>query len=69
MEDISSTKILAIAPPGEVGNQLLENMPKEFCITDAAISRLVDLIDDEGRPRMHRRINIAEGPFIGRKLG
>ena len=68
MKDISSTEILAIAPPGEVGNQLLENMPKESCITNATISRLVDLIDEEGRPRMHRWINIAEAPFIGGQL-
>ena len=43
-------------------------MSEEFCISDATIPRLVDLIDEEGHPRMHWRINIAEGPFIGRKL-
>ena len=68
LEDISSAEILAIAPPGEVGNQLLENMSKESCITDATIARPVDLIDEEGRKRMHRWINGAEVPFIGGKL-
>src|SRR3972149_5030207 len=67
LEDIVPLGVLSVNPPGEIEQELVENPFQEGYI--ARPSELpFDLKDLYGRPRMHRRVDITEVPFIGRKL-
>jgi hypothetical protein len=74
LEDIASLFVLAIDPPGEVEQQLLKNAFEKHQV--AGVGRVamlsltalpaIDLEDAKRRPGVHRRIDIAELPLVGR---
>ena len=66
-EDAATLFILLIHPPGEVHQQLVEDSRQEGAVT-LAVLLLIDLIHTPRRPRMDRRVHIAEGKLIGRDL-
>ena len=51
--------VLAVHPPREVDQQLLEHAGKELMIPAA-----VDLEHAQSRPGVHRRVHVAEGPLV-----
>src|SRR5215472_3598911 len=63
LEDVTPARVLSVAPPGEVGEELLEHVPEEPRVAGAAITSLVHLVDEKGSPRMHWRIHIAKLPL------
>ena len=67
LEDVLALGVLAVDPPGEVQEQLVEDALEELAV---ALARplLVDLVDAPGRPRVHGRVHVAEGPLVGRQL-
>src|SRR5262249_33254812 len=67
LEDVHSFSVFPINPPGEVQHQLVKDFFEEPNVAYTA-SLFLDLVNTPCRPRMHRRIHIAEGPFIGRQL-
>ena len=67
-EDIESARVLAIHPPGEIQEQLLEDALEKADIGHVAVRAAVILVDVHGRPGLDRRIDVAEGPFIGGQL-
>ncbi len=67
LEDVHALRILAVHPPSEVQHQLVEDTLQE-CAIAFAFALLVDFVDAPRGPRMYRRINVAECPFIRRNL-
>ena len=67
LEDIVILGVFAIDPPGEVEQQLVKDAFEKNQIA-AAAAFLLDLIDAQRRPSMHRRVDVAQGPFVGRQL-
>ena len=59
--------VLAVHPPGEVEQQLVEDALEEGAVGHAA-ALLVDLVNAPGGPGVHRRIDVAERPLVGRQL-
>ena len=68
LEDVSALDVLAVDPPGEIEHQLVEDALEKISVALAAAVLAVDLVDAPGRPGMHRRVDVAECPFIGRQL-
>ena len=68
LENISALDILAVDPPGEVEHQLVEDTFEKIPVALAASVLPVDFIDTPRRPGVHRRIDVAECPFIGGQL-
>jgi len=62
LEDVLVAGVLAVDPPGEVDQELVENPAQEVDVAPA-----VEGEDLQRRPRVHRRIHIAEIPFVGRQ--
>ena len=56
--------ILAIHPPREVDHELAEGALEELEVTFAA-HRLLHAVLKDRRPRMHRRVDVAEVPLVG----
>ena len=67
LKHIAALGVLAVHPPGEVQQQLVENALQESAIAHAA-ALLLDLVDAQRRPGVHRRIDVAERPLVGRHL-
>ena len=67
LEDVLPLGILAVHPPGEVQEQLLEDALEKAPIGDAP-DPLLDLVDAPGRPGVHRRVHVPERPLVGRNL-
>ena len=67
LEDVAAAGVLAVHPPGEIQHQLVENA-LEKGRSPCPFSAAVDLVDAPGGPGMHRRIDVAERPFIGGQL-
>src|SRR3954452_7430979 len=67
LKDVLAIGVLAIDHPGKVEQELMEDALQKDGIAYAP-AFLVDLIDAPGGPGMHRRVDIAEGPLIGRDL-
>ena len=65
---LRSARVLAIHPPGEIQQELLEDALEKGDIGGAAVPAAVILVDVQRRPGMDRRIDVAERPFIGREL-
>ncbi len=65
---LSPARVLAIHPPGEIQEQLLEDALEKADIGHVAVRAAVILVDVHGRPGLDRRIDVAEGPFIGGQL-
>src|SRR5580704_16549530 len=62
-KDVLAVAILAVYPPGEVEDQLVEDGLEESDIAVAAHLSLKG-VNEIGGPRMHRRIYVAEVPLI-----
>ena len=67
LEDVVAFGVLAVHPPREVDQQLLEHALEELAVA-AAVDLLLDLVDADRRPRVHRRVDVAERPLVGRDL-
>ena len=67
LKDVSSLGILAIHPPGEIQQQFLKNPLEKFAVGLAA-ALFFDFVNAPCRPGVDRRVNVAEGPFVGRQL-
>ena len=68
LEQVESVWILAIHPPREVDDELVQDPLKEIEVAGAAPLHPVDLEDAPRGPRVHRRIGVAEGPLVGGQL-
>ena len=66
-ENVVAFDILAVDPPCEVQHELVEDALKKGAIL-APVHLRLDLIDTRCGPCMHRRIDVAERPFVGRDL-
>src|SRR5204863_2456591 len=64
LENIPPLDVLAVDPPGEIEHQLVEDTFEKIPIALAAAVLAVDFIDTPCRPGMHRRVDVAECPFI-----
>src|SRR5882757_4290214 len=67
-KNIIAFRILSVDPPGEIEKQLVKDGFQEIDVALSSVLVLLDLIHPVGSPCMDRRIGIAEGPFISRKL-
>ncbi len=65
LEDVAAFGVLAVDPPGEIQQQLVEDALQEDAITHSGQGFLLQ-VDVPGRPGMHRRIGILEIPLVGR---
>ena len=59
-EDVVAVGVLAVQPPGEVDQQLLEDALEELAVAGA-----VDAEDAERSHHVHRRIDVVEVPLVG----
>ncbi len=64
LKDVVAGRILAIDPPGKVHQKFLEDAFEED-VVGAAVHLMLDLEDAIRRPGVHRRVGVAEGPFVG----
>src|SRR6516165_2323931 len=67
LEDVLAEAVLAVHPPGEVQQQLVEHRLEQFEIC-LAPQRLLGTIKKYCRPGVHRRVHVAEVPLVGRNL-
>ena len=67
LEDVLALGVLAVDPPGEVQQELVEGALEEIAV-GLARDALVDLVHAPRGPGMHRRIDVAERPLVGRDL-
>ena len=65
-EEIVAFGVLAVHPPGEVEQQLLENAFEECAVAFGACAG--HLVSAPRGPGMDRRIDIVKGEFVGRQL-
>ena len=68
LEDVQALRVLAVHPPGEVQQQLVEDALQEIEVAGAAVLFAVVLEHPHGRPGVHGRIDVAERPFVGRQF-
>mmetsp|Transcript_5220 Transcript_5220/g.11626 ORF Transcript_5220/g.11626 Transcript_5220/m.11626 type:complete len:312 (+) Transcript_5220:949-1884(+) len=68
LKDVPAFRILAVHPPREVDEQLLEHLLQEHDVTNATSHLPLHLEDAPRRPGMHRRVHVAEVPLEGRQL-
>ena len=61
LEDVRAVGVLAVDPPREVDEQLVEDPVQE-----RDVLRPVDGEDLEGCPRLDRRVHVVERPLVGR---
>src|SRR2546422_6292213 len=67
LEDVLALGVLAIDPPREVEEQLVEHLLQELAIALSTPPAL-DPVDAERRPRVHGRVDVAERPLVGGDL-
>ena len=67
LEHALAQAVLAIHPPREVDEELAEGALEELEVPLAAL-RLLHAVLEERRPRMHRRVDVAEVPLVGGQL-
>ncbi len=67
LEDVLPLQVLAVDPPGEVQQELLEHALEEDAVAGPP-DALLDLVDAPGRPGVDGRVDVAEGPLVGRDL-
>ena len=67
LEDVPPRAVLAVDPPGEVQQQLLEAALEPVPVALARL-RLFQAVGEDGGPGMHRRVDVAEVPLVGRDL-
>src|SRR5436190_20987809 len=62
LEQVVSLAVLPVDPPGEVDQQLVEDPADEI-----DVPATVDRENLQRRPRLHRRVDIAEVPLVSRQ--
>src|SRR5215475_10118332 len=62
---VFTCSVLAVHPPDEVHQQLLEDAFEPFNVTAPAAALLQPISEDRG-PRVHGRVNVAKIPFVSR---
>ena len=67
LEHVLAEAVLAVRPPGEVQQQLVEGRLEEIDIGLAA-QGLLGAMEEQGRPGMDRRVHVAEVPLVGGEL-
>ena len=67
LEDVVALGIFAVHPPGERDQHFVEDGFQKRAIAFTGLFSL-DLINAPRRPGQHRRIDIAEVPFVGGNL-
>ena len=73
LKNISSLRVLAVDPPGEIQKQFMEDAFKKFHVTFVMLVNFtamlaIHLEHAPRRPRVDGRIHISERPFVGRQL-
>ena len=63
LKNVFAFDVLAVDPPGEVEEELLEDALQEVEIL-SAVELALDLEDAKGRPSVDGRVDIAEVPFV-----
>ena len=66
LEETVPVAVLAIHPPGEINQQLLEDTLQKRIVLTTGASLLA--VESESGPRVHGRIHIGEVPLVGRHL-
>ena len=67
LEDVLAEPVLAVHPPGEVEQELVEGRLEEIDIGLAA-QGLLGAVQEQGRPGVDRRVHVAEVPLVGGEL-
>src|SRR5262249_28466143 len=67
LEHVAPVGILAVDPPSEVQQELVEYALEERPVTGAP-PLFLDLVDAPRRPRLHRGVDVAERPLVSRQL-
>jgi hypothetical protein len=67
LEDVVAVGVLAVDPPGEVLHQLLEGVLQEGAVALAG-AVLLQLVEEQGGPGVHGRVDVAEVPLVRRDL-
>src|SRR6185295_18296504 len=67
LKNIPSFSVLAIDPPVEVEQKLVEHAREKFRVA-LPVALLVDFVDSPRGPRVNRRVHVTEGPLICRQL-
>ena len=67
LKNVAAVGVLAVHPPREVQQQLMEHELQEVAIR-LARNRSIDFINAPCRPCVNRRVGVAERPFVGRQL-
>src|ERR1700739_4684465 len=67
LKHVLSEAVFAVHPPGEVQHQLSKS-PLEKVQVAFSVESLPGPVEEDRRPGVHRRIDIAEVPFVGRNL-
>ena len=66
LENVFAFDVLAVDPPGEVEEELLEDALQEVEVLPA-VELALDLEDAEGRPGVDGRVDVTEVPFVAVK--
>ena len=67
LKHVVAVGVLAVHPPGEVEQQLVEHPFQEGSVPGSGRCS-VDLVHPAGRPGVDRRVDVAELPFVGGEL-
>src|SRR6266487_6500072 len=65
-EEVFPLGVLPVDPPGGVDQERLEDARQKVAVSLSL--RAADLVDAPGRPGVHGRVDVAEGPLVGRNL-
>ena len=68
LEQVAVVGVLAVDPPGEVGQQAVEHAGQELAVALAPDLGLA-FVDVQRRPGGHRRVDVAEVPLVRRESG
>src|SRR5262245_24240864 len=63
LEDVLAFRVLPIHPPREVQHELVKHALQELAVATTA-AFLLDLVHAPRGPGVHRRIDVAERPFV-----
>ena len=67
LEDVLAEPVLAVHPPGEVQQELVEGRLEEIDVA-LAPQGLLGAVQEQGRPGVDRRVHVAEVPLVGGEL-
>ena len=73
LKNVPALLVLAVDPPGEIQQQLVKHAFEKFQVARVFRIRFAALLavhleHPPRRPRVHRRIHVAERPFVGGQL-